>query len=266
MRRTAFSALVGAALFILPSAVAVAADMPQMPPTPHIGGGWYLRGDIGFSNQQVGSLFNALYDDPDIDFVTNINKGFSAAPFMGVGIGYQYSDHFRVDFTGEYRGGADFHGLDLATTTVPNTYDDQYTAIKKEWTFLANAYWDIGNYRGFKPFIGAGIGTSLNTISDFMDVGTTIPSVATGAKHSQWNLAWALYAGVGYQITPNLTLEAAYRYINLGNAASGDLIAMDGTNDVYNPMEFHHLTSHDFKIGFRYAFDQPSYYPPVVKY
>jgi opacity protein-like surface antigen len=99
-----------------------------------------------------------------------------------------------------------------------------------------------------------------------MDVGTTIPSVATGAKHSQWNLAWALYAGVGYQITPNLTLEAAYRYINLGNAASGDLIAMDGTNDVYNPMEFHHLTSHDFKIGFRYAFDQPSYYPPVVKY
>ena len=50
------------------------------------------------------------------------------------------------------------------------------------------------------------------------------------APTTQWNLAWQLTAGLAYQVTPNLTIEAAYRYINLGNAQSGDLIAYDGTN------------------------------------
>src|SRR5258708_40152379 len=27
-------------------------------------GGWYLRGDIGMTNQKVGSLFNGLYNTP----------------------------------------------------------------------------------------------------------------------------------------------------------------------------------------------------------
>ena len=40
---------------------------------------------------------------------------------------------------------------------------------------------------------------------------------------------------------------------------SGDLIAYTGTNTVYNPMEFRHLTSQDFKVGLRYAFGMPSY-------
>ncbi len=94
--------------------------------------------------------------------------------------------------------------------------------------------------------------------------------VAFGATESQLSLAWALYAGLGYQVTPSLTIEAAYRYLNLGKAHSGDLIAYDGTNTIDNPMEFRHLTSQDFKLGFRWAFDTPSqqqsYYPPVVKY
>jgi hypothetical protein len=64
-----------------------------------------------------------------------------------------------------------------------------------------------------------------------------------------------------------MTLEAAYRYMDLGNAHSGDLIAYDGTNAVYNPMEFRHLTSQDLKIGFRWQFDKSADYgPAVVKY
>lgn len=264
MRRSHLSALVGVALFALPSAAALAADIPQIPPPPHFGHQWYLRGDIGFSNQSVGSLFNALYDD--VDTVDNLQKDFSAAPFIGFGIGFKKSDHVRFDLTGEYRGGADFTGLDIVTDGV-DTYDDNYTGIKKELTFLANGYYDFNEWHGFRPFVGAGIGVSYNTISDFRDVSVVNDSVATGATASKLNLAWALYAGVGYQVNDRLTIEAAYRYIDLGNAASGDLIAYDGTNDEYNPMEFRHLTSHDLKVGFRWDISGgQSYYPPVVKY
>ncbi len=91
--------------------------------------------------------------------------------------------------------------------------------------------------------------------------------VAYGATASQWSLAWALHAGVAMQVTPNMTLDLGYSYLDLGNAHSGDLIAYDGTNTVFNPMYFNHLTSHDLKLAVRWNFDQSTgYYPPVVKY
>ena len=264
------AALVGAALLLPLSAGAWAADLPETPPpyTPPVqfGGSWYLRGDIGMTNQSVGSLHNALYDVAGTT-VTNVFKDFESSPLFGMGIGYQYNQHLRFDVTGEWRGNATFHGLDLYTNTVPQTGTDEYTAVKTELTFLANAYWDIGTWYGVTPFVGGGIGASYNTIKGFSDVNTAHAGVAYAADHSQWSLAWQLSAGLAYQITPNMTLEAAYRYMDLGNAASGDIVPYTGPNTVYNPMEFRHLTSQDFKIGFRYAFGAPAYYgPAVVKY
>ncbi|MEJ0013670.1 MAG: outer membrane protein [Bauldia sp.] len=265
MGRSKIYALLLGASAIVPAANAFAADIPEVPPPVQFHGGWYLRGDIGFSNQHVGSLFNILYDD--VDSVTNVSKDFSAAPFFGLGIGFQHSDHLRFDLTGEYRGGSTFHGLDIYTDPDPAT--DEYTAIKSEWTFLANGYWDIGTWKGFTPFVGAGLGVSYNTISGFTDVNTPLLGVAYGATASEWNFAWALHAGLSYKVNDRLTIEAAYRYLDLGNAHTGDLVTFEGDNDVpNNPMEFHHLYSHDIKVGFRWAFDAPqqSYYPPVVKY
>jgi opacity protein-like surface antigen len=273
MGRYSLAALVGAAFLLPLSAGAWAADLPEIPPAysppVEVGGSWYLRGDIGMTNQAVGSLYNALYDVSTTS-VDNISKNFESSPLFGLGIGYRHNDHLRFDLTGEFRGNATFHGLDVYTdsSTDPATLGtDEYTAVKTEWTFLANAYWDIGTWHGITPFIGAGIGPSYNTIKGFTDVNTVTNGVAYGAEHSQWSLAWQLTAGLSYQATPNLTVEAAYRYIDLGSAASGDIIAYDGTNDVYNPMEFRHLTSQDFKVGLRYAFDVPQDYgPAVVKY
>jgi opacity protein-like surface antigen len=241
----------------LPGA-AMAADMPEYAPAPEVWSGWYFRADIGYSNQQVGSLYNILYEGTD---VTNVFKDFSAAPFGGIGIGYQLNNWFRVDVTGEYRGKANFDGLD----TYP--YDDggpivtridDYDGNKSEWTYHANAYFDLSNWHGIKPFVGVGIGASYNIISDFTDTDPTsgdtfTASYAYGADTGIWNFAWALYAGLGYEVTDRLTIEVAYRYINLGNAQSGDLVAYDGTNDYNNPMHFNNITSHDFKVGFRFA-------------
>jgi opacity protein-like surface antigen len=251
---------------LLPAAPVLAADMPVYVPEPEVFSGWYFRGDIGFSNQRVDSLYNVLYETTE---VTNIFAEFGAAPFGGIGIGYVFSPFFRMDLTGEYRGKAAFSGSDVylfndvdpeAIDPEPNWVErvDNYTGFKSEWTFLANAYWDVGNFHGIVPFLGFGAGVSRNTISGFMDVDPTSgdyfgPSVAFGDTASKWNFAWAVYAGVGYQVNEKLTVEFAYRFISLGNAASGDLYTYDNQNFIDNPMEFRNLTSHDFKVGFRYA-------------
>src|SRR5262245_60357629 len=103
---------------VLASAVN-AADMPQLlpPPVPYVekfAEGWYLRGDIGMSNQKVGSLFNVLYGTADS--VQTVHKEFDSAPIFGLGLGYQFNHWLRFDVTGEYRGGASFNGLDIVSS------------------------------------------------------------------------------------------------------------------------------------------------------
>lgn len=265
--------LIVAGLATLATSAALAADL-RMPPPPMPQpvadfGGWYLRGDVGMSNQKVKSLDNLLYHDPGVS-VQNVGLGFSSGMTVGLGVGYQFNNWFRADITGEYRGGTEFHGLDIVSFNGAVIGNDQYRAVKSEWLFLANAYADLGTWWCFTPFVGVGIGTTRTTFSNFLDFGTTLapPSTSTAfaPDATKWSLAWALYAGVGYQISRNVTVEFAYRYLDLGDGRSGDIQTFDGTNARVNPMTFNDLTSHDFKLGVRFQCceDEPPP-PPLVR-
>ena len=248
-----------------------AADMPlapvAVPPIEeYVASGWYLRGDIGMSNQQVKSLFNVLYDS--VSSVDTVQKDFDSAPFFGIGVGYQFNSWLRTDITGEYRGKANFHGLDIVQSGG-TTYTAEYRGSMSEWLVLANIYADLGTWYSFTPFIGAGIGASYNTISNFTDscviVGAcTGVAVAYSDTASKWNLAWALHAGVSYKVNSQLSFEFAYRYVSLGDAVTGDLKALDGSNAIYNPIEFRNITSHDLKFGVRWLLEPPIQPQPVT--
>jgi opacity protein-like surface antigen len=240
--------------------VAHSADLavPPLAPVQDFSG-WYLRGDIGFSNQQVGSLFNANYSR--FSSVDNIDKGFDAAPLFGLGVGYNINNWLRVDVTGEYRARANFHGLDIGHTPGQD-WPDRYTASKYEWTFLLNGYVDLGTWWNFTPFLGAGVGFSRNTITNFGDinVSTLVGADAHSSDAGKTNFAWALYAGVGYRVTNNTTLELSYRYIDLGDATTGTMYGFTGVADT--PFEFRHLTSQDIRLGMRFNFGAYDYPPP----
>lgn len=266
MRSVKFLLAAGAASLM--SGAVFAADLPiapppaYLPPPPMEFGGWYLRGDIGMSNQRVKSLDNALYHTPGTS-VEHKGLGFDSAGIYGVGLGYTFNNWLRGDITGEWRGKANFHGSDIVSFNGVPVGTDVYTGSKSEWLVLANAYVDLGTWWHITPFVGAGVGMARNTISSFTDIGGPVYSAAFGDETSKWNFAWALHAGLAYQVSPGLTIELAYRYVNLGNAASGDLYTYDGTNNVYNPMEFRDITSHDVKLGVRWSLNPtPVYLPP----
>ena len=261
-----------AAAVVLAMPAAHAADLPPLPPPyqppPVSMSGWYLRGDIGITNQSVSSLDNVVSPGTTVDtkFLT-----FDASPFFGVGLGYQLNNWLRFDATAEYRSNAHFHGQQVATFGGIILPDD-YHASKNEWVFLANAYVDLGTWWCVTPFIGAGIGGSYNTIKSFTDIGATqvggntILSTTFGADHSKWNFAWALYAGLAYQVTPNFTVELAYRYLNLGDAATGPTNSFDGVTVVNGtPFVFKELTSQDVKLGLRWMFNDPPPPPPLMR-
>ncbi len=262
LKAISYAALIAA--LIVPG-VAYAADLALPPPAvvepeplPEpvvLGGNWYLRGHIGVSNQQVDELYNVLFDDPNLTAFAVEKKDFNSALFAGAGVGYRWNQWLRTDATAEYRFKSKFKGLDRYTnpTAVPPNGTNDYRASKSEILLMANAYVDMGTWYGFTPYLGAGVGTSRNTISGFTDTNVPAAGFATASDKSKWNFAWALYAGFGYDITERLTLDVAYRYLNLGDGITGDIVPSVGPNLVNNPMHFKDITSHDVMIGLRYA-------------
>lgn len=254
MRSLKFFAIALAAMAVVAPQATRAADLPPLPPPPiQEFGGWYLRGDIGMSNQRLKGLELILADPTDT--IEWLDKGgFDSAPFFGIGIGYRHNSWFRWDITGEYRGKAHFAALDRYDSDNNGTWDgtNDYTAKKSELLFLFNAYLDLGTWKAITPFVGAGIGASRNTITNFRDINVPNDAVAYANDTSKWEFAWALHAGFAYDVTPNFTIELAYRYLDLGNAKSGDIITFTGVNAINNPVTFRGITSHDFKLGVRW--------------
>ncbi len=273
MRSVKFFIAAGAATLI--SSAAFAADMPIAPPPAYAPpviedfGGWYLRGDIGFSNQRVDRLNNAL----DAGNLTSVQKNsFNTAGIFGLGAGYRFNSWFRADITGEFRGNSQFYGTDQISY-VGGVGTDTYRATKSEWVVLGNAYVDLGTWWCVTPFIGAGIGGARVSISNFTDAGIAnngggaLPGLALADDVAKWNFAWAAHAGLAYKVSPNFTVELAYRYLDMGNGMTGDLRTFDGVNLVNNPMTFKSITSHDLKLGVRWNLDNPPpvYQPPLIR-
>ena len=268
--------LIAAGAASLLSSMAFAADLaiapPPMPyaPPPVDFGGWYLRGDIGMTNQRMRSLDNP---DPNAVLFAPVGMGFDSATLFDLGAGYQFNNWFRADFTGQWRGRANFHGSQFTDAFAGTALVNNYSGSKSEAVFMAHGYIDLGTWWCVTPFIGAGIGTSYNRISSFRDdgfgntFGVARPSSVTyAADNAKWNFAWALHAGLAYRVTPGVTLELGYSYMNLGDATTGFNSNFGGGPTPQFPWTMRGITSNDFTLGVRWNLDSPQVYaPPLIR-
>ena len=259
-----------------------AADLLPPPPPPpmpvDVGGGWYLRGDVGVSNYQGGKLKGPAAAGVD---TTYFGEDYGSGAFAGVGVGYQFTNWFRADVTGEYRFSTGFKGYDKST------FAGGYSNEINQGSYyggvgLVNGYFDLGTWYGLTPFVGGGVGFAYNKLSGFDDTayntvynGTpfppTYPSGGSIKDKDKVNFAWALHAGVAYDINPNLKLELAYRYLNLGDMKTGLVNCYCG--QTYAGLTAKDIESHDVKLGMRWLLGGPVYaapppsesYAPIVR-
>jgi len=269
--------LIAAGAASLLSSMAFAADMPIAPP-PYAPvadfGGWYLRGDIGFSNQSVKNVLDTNANAYN-NLAVSQTSGFGSGGIYDLGVGYRFNNWFRTDFTAQYRGKTNFTGLDVVAGTGPSAGfvgTDIYTATKSEFLLLANAYVDLGTWWCVTPFIGAGIGTARVSIGNFSDTGDFIQggvqkhSFVYAGDASKWNFAWAAHAGLAYQVSPGLTLELAYSFVGLGSGITGPSYSFDQvTNTTHAPFAFRNIYSNDLMLGVRWNLESmPPYASPLV--
>ena len=223
-------AALGSAIVLALCAPAMAADIYDgglkggydVPPPPS-DRGIYIKGYVGQANPDVGNIWTE-------DYATNsfnvYNKDIKSSPLYGIGVGWQARHWLRFDLTGEYRGDAIFVGADRYPGVGFTAGTNEYTADIKSWLGLANAYIDMGNWCGFTPYIGAGIGFVYNDIErSYRNVDTEVDGggVPTGAtqtftgssKDTHVGLAAALMAGVTFAFDHKWAIDVNYRALFL---------------------------------------------------
>jgi len=273
-----------AGIAVAMSSAALAADFPPALPAqpvlpPVSDSGWYLRGDVGVGLQgfQAFDHFqtNSVYVWPASWAI--VQKETDDSAFVDFGAGYQVNSWLRFDATGEHRTGAKFKAVGSFVEFCPGgaTCFDQYDGSHSAEVFLLNAYLDLGTWWCLTPFVGVGVGGAWNTVSAVTDLGienTQAPGFGySSADASSWTLAWSAQAGLAYNVSNNLKLEMAVRYLNLGSPKTAIVncssVGCQGGN---GPSAYYTLTnfdSLDFKLGFRWMFqpEPPVYAPPLIR-
>ncbi len=209
---------------------ALAADLPPPPPPPvHI-------------VQEEGSCF---YASVGASYVTHerprVYKNNVIVPWAGsnaigeklsdtgaidFGVGCRVTDNLRVEFNGGYR--------------FDSNLEDSFNSLNADvstFTGIVNAWWDIYDFGGWKPYVGGGMGVAVHNID------ASAPAGSTGDR-TDATFAWQVGAGVGIDVTDNLTLDIGYRLSDLG-VPSGPGAAPFYVDDFY---------SHEFRLGLRYDF------------
>jgi opacity protein-like surface antigen len=244
MGRTKTSAFAGALIGIVAGVTSAQAADPSMiiGAAPEVfkrvpamveefGSGWYLRGDIGYRQSNLGSTSTT-------NGGANPSRGELDDAFsIGGGVGIKQG-WFRADITADYMTKANYRGT-IATA------DDTRTSIEGV-VALANVYFDLGTWSGLTPYVGAGVGAS-NLWTKGM-TSPTMPANTDMSTGTHWSMAWAVMAGASYQISARMLVDAGYRYIHMGEAATGQDI-------LGNQTQFKDLTAHELRVGVRYLID-----------
>ena len=221
--------------------------------------GFYLRGDVGVGiagPTRLKQSFDAGFTVPGLR-VDQQSRGDQA--FVGAGFGYKFNNWFRADLTGEYRSAAEWSAIASYAPGAPpaacvtGRCFDHYKGRIANSVFLANAYADLGTWSGITPFVGVGLGTAQHRFSGLTDVDHQLGAFGYADNKSSWKFAWALMAGLGYDITPNLKLELGFRYLNMGKATSGHIVCQVAPGGACgNEVQRVKMDSHDIRLGMRW--------------
>ena len=178
-------------------------------------------------------------------FVTNIQStdfevaGVSAGSYDdtsaggALAVGYDFSKKFDVPVRAEVEFGA-YGDLSHSESAYGATIEGN-VGIK---TLLANVYWDLGNYNGFTPYVGAGLGMAwVNT-----EISLSLSGYGSASADNTETVAAAqIGIGCSYAFNETFAVDLGYRCLAVGD---GKVEVFEATNNV----------AHQIMLGLRFSF------------
>ncbi len=256
--------------------------MPEVVRGPS--GPCYFRADVGYSwsqdpeltwpvnNQTISVLDDGFGNYNEVsrtstfvgDSVANASRENSAFGEVGMGCGSGprgLRGEVMFGFHGDRKidGEPNPFSIDYVDVTpvpvnpppvdVPVVDDPLHTSVQS-YTMMFNAYKDLGQFGRITPYAGAGIGVAYHIVDETFFTGN--PNLTNRIEGDRdLSFAWALMAGVGYQVSDRATIDFGYRYLDLGSVETG---RVDNAGFVNPAVQIDDITSHEIKVGLRYSF------------
>ncbi len=217
------------------------------------GSGWYLKGAAGYG---AGT---------DIDITGGVLGDVEAEGNVvgNLGIGYDFGSNWRLELDGTSMWN-DYGAIDQAPSSFAKLRTD---------ALMLNAIYDFSDFDRFVPYVGAGVGIVRGdaTLSahDFPNVdndGQIRNPACVGSRSSvdafscdysdeDTGLGWQLLAGLGYDITDNLTWDTNYRYLQVSDLKLDGTFSNSATGQsLPGQAELDGVGAHQVVTGFRYRF------------
>ena len=215
----------------------------------------YVSVKLGASIAEANDLHNK-YDNVHNDYSTLTST-------YGNGLSRKVSEDDTV-FTGSIAYGYAFETAPVRAE-LEYTFRNKSTLNPALWTnrnteaevrtqnLMANVYYDFKNSSSFTPYVSAGLGASFNKLNVTESVANVVTERANDKKT---DFAWSVGLGLNYEISKNLDLDFAYRYMDSGKVNATHNYREIGYDYDYSERSNYDtkLKNHDFTVGLRYNF------------
>ena len=224
---------------------------------------WYFRLDAGVARHDNPYM---LEDGVAELTSTKLDRTWT----LGGGVGYYFNKHVRGDLTYDHRFKADAQGYrydvsqaggpafdcDGAVVGIQSSCHGTRSFGLKSDVFLANLYYDFDCRCGFTPYVGAGLGfvrhkTTTGTVTDTINGLGVTGTIESG---SSTHVAGALMTGVSFQLRERMNIDAGYRFLYLGETATGAVRDNTGGALIAADPTIEQIHAHEFRVGLRYDF------------
>jgi len=229
--------------------------------------GFYVRGNAGYGTHVEDGITGDITSNVhDVGVQSEGNGAISA------GVGYDFGNNWRLELDG------DTLFTDLGSIAqLPSSFANVRTN-----TLMLNALYDFTDFGRWEPYVGAGVGlvNGRATLSahDFVQGAQLLqttpaclgPRTLNQAETCDINdddtgFGWQLLAGLGYELTENLTWDTHYTFLN-GPDLDLDGFRTNGVTGAAVPIAstLEDIGAHSIVTGLRYRFGHNHTPEPVA--
>ncbi len=152
------------------------------------------------ADKESGVYFNAgvgvnWADDVDVEIAgISGNVDLDVGARLGLGVGYNFNKYMGVEFD---------------TGFLWNDFDD-FDGSLWHLPFMVNGVFRYPNESKFEPYVGGGIGGSLDILY--------VDDFGIDDTDTDFNFAWQFLAGVRYMLQDNMSLGLGYKFLGVSSS------------------------------------------------
>ncbi|MCR9191428.1 MAG: outer membrane beta-barrel protein [Gammaproteobacteria bacterium] len=227
------------ALTLIPASLVYAGTMGEMGEA-HSPQRYFIAvgSGISFANKANPSIDYSLWSDA----IEGYSDSLRDAPLYTAALGYTINDAINVDLSYTFRGlysYAKYQTVPTSTTGEPplpsrsRYFDLSSNAVMFDVTLDGGVYhalaYNTADHGFIQPFIGAGLGVSYNTLSNFHTIlANTNVTTSTALDQTTISLAYQFNAGLEW-VYERFSFDIGYRYFNAGRYQSNNYLVTNYT-------------------------------------